>query len=489
MTASSPAHSALLSSSATPSGTRFYFERLKAAGIAARHSVLGATELLVSKVGFGGYRVHEFDPDHREALKSALLGGCNLIDTSTNYTDGGSERLVGAVLRELFESGELKREEVVLISKVGYVQGTNLREVKNRSLPYSDMVEYQTDCWHNISPEFLRDQITNSLERMKVDTIDVLLLHNPEYYMKTAGSRETYYQRIEKAFRHLETECASGRIKYYGISSNTFAEPESRSDFTSLAKVHEIAGRISKQNKFAAIQFPFNLFEAGGALNKNNQLLSPLEFALKNNLGVLTNRPFNAYAKGRLVRLTSFPTHDEVEVKGELHTVLGRAIEMEKRHPAFPKSPQGLQWAHALRDRLAEIDDLLIWKDVLFQQIFPSIRTAVSRLSADLEPWGGEYTTVMRDLLRLVTWDLENLAEKKSLLLGEQMNQLAPDLQSSPTMSQKMLRLYTAMAGIDSVLVGMRTPHYVKDAMTDAEPQIPEAKAVETLMRMQRHRS
>jgi len=131
-------------------------------------------------------------------------------------------------------------------------------------------------------------------------------------------------------------------------------------------------------------------------------------------LGVLTNRPFDAYSKGRLVRLTSFPTHDEVEVKGDLHIILGRAIEMEKRFVGYPKTPQGLQWAHALRDRLAEIDDLLIWKDVVFQQIYPTIRQAISRLPREQEALGQEYTQVMQELLRLVTWDLENLAEKKS---------------------------------------------------------------------------
>lgn len=473
---------------ATPADTRSYFDRFKSKGRDIHHAVLGSTDLVVSRIGFGGYRIHEFDPDHREALREALLGGCNLIDTSSNYTDGSSERLIGEITSELFSQGLLKREEIVFVTKVGYVQGQNLRDAKARTKAFPDMVEYQSDCWHNISPEYIEDQITKSLERLRVNTIDVLLLHNPEYFLKTEPNRDLYYQRIEKAFRHLESECEKGRIRSYGVSSNTFPEPESRSDFTSLAKVFEIAQSISKPSRFAVVQLPFNLFEAGAALNKNNKLKSVFEFASQNNLGVLTNRPFNAFAKGRLVRLTSFPTHDEVAVKGEMHIVLGRAIEMEKRYPGFPKSPQGLQWAHALRDRLAEIDDLLIWKDVLFQQILPSIRQAISRLSREQESWGAEYQGVMQDLLRLVTWDLENLAQKKSQLMAEQINQLAPDLATSPTLSQKMIRLYLSLPSLTSVLVGMRTPNYVRDTL-EQQPSLTTEQALETLMRLQRHRS
>jgi len=49
--------------------------------------------------GFGGYRVDDETPEHGEALRRALLAGCNLIDTSTNYTDGGSETLIGECSR------------------------------------------------------------------------------------------------------------------------------------------------------------------------------------------------------------------------------------------------------------------------------------------------------------------------------------------------------------------------------------------------------
>jgi aryl-alcohol dehydrogenase-like predicted oxidoreductase len=443
-------------------------------------------------VGFGGYRINEFDPDHREALRNTLLSGCNLIDTSSNYGDGSSERLVGQVLTELCDEGKVKREEIVLVTKGGYVQGENLKNARQRKEggdAFPEMVEFQDDCWHNISPSFLEDQITRSLERLKQSEIDVFLLHNPEYFLKSNGTREVYYQRIENAFRHLESECQKGRIKFYGISSNTFPEDEARSDYTSLTRILEIAKAVNKSHHFAVVQFPFNLYEPGAALLKNNDKRTVLELAQHAGLGVLVNRPFNSFARGRMTRLTSFTSHDQVEVKGGLHVTLGRAIELEKKAPGFPKSPQGLQWAHVLRERLGDLDDLLSWRDALYQQILPSIRQALSRLTVEREHWATDYQSAMSELLKLITWDLENLAVQRSTVLGEQVDQAAPELKNSPTLSQKMIRLYTSFPQISSILVGMRTPKYVKDTMSIAGEPLTPQRAAETLGKFQRHRN
>ena len=66
------------------------------AGSANGFTVLGATGLTTTRLGFGTYRVDTKNAEYRDALKKALRKSCNLIDTSTNYTDGDSERLVGS---------------------------------------------------------------------------------------------------------------------------------------------------------------------------------------------------------------------------------------------------------------------------------------------------------------------------------------------------------------------------------------------------------
>jgi aryl-alcohol dehydrogenase-like predicted oxidoreductase len=83
---------------------------------------LGRTGLHVSPAGFGGYHISAGIAEHAAALQHALVSGINLIDTSANYADGGSEELVGQVLAHRVDSGELRREAVVVVSKAGYLQ-------------------------------------------------------------------------------------------------------------------------------------------------------------------------------------------------------------------------------------------------------------------------------------------------------------------------------------------------------------------------------
>jgi len=80
-----------------------------------------------SKIGFGCYRVDHRVEDHYRALHKALTNGISLIDTSSNYADGRSEILVGNVLSDLITNNKLKREDVTLVTKGGYIQGQNYR--------------------------------------------------------------------------------------------------------------------------------------------------------------------------------------------------------------------------------------------------------------------------------------------------------------------------------------------------------------------------
>ncbi|HSB36757.1 MAG TPA: aldo/keto reductase, partial [Thermoanaerobaculia bacterium] len=128
------------------------------------YTTLGRTGRRVSRVGFGGYRVADGIATHRAALERALAGGVTLVDTSTNYGDGESERLVGRVLRA---TG--REDAAVVVTKAGYVQGSNQEEALRRireGRPWSEMTEYAPDCWHCLSPDFLRDQLTASLARL-----------------------------------------------------------------------------------------------------------------------------------------------------------------------------------------------------------------------------------------------------------------------------------------------------------------------------------
>ena len=81
--------------------------------------------------------------DAARLIDIAMEAGVNLIDTSANYTDGGSERLIGQVLGKLAAAGEIERDQVVVVSKAGYLQGENYQlsqERKAAGRPFAELV-------------------------------------------------------------------------------------------------------------------------------------------------------------------------------------------------------------------------------------------------------------------------------------------------------------------------------------------------------------
>ncbi len=299
-------------------------------------SELGRTGLHVSQAGFGGYRISAGIAEHAAALQHALVSGITLIDTSANYADGGSEELVGQVLAHMVDSGELRRDTVVVVSKAGYLQGKNFtlsQERKRLGRPFPELVPYADGLEHCIHPEFLEDQLTRTLERLGLETIDVYLLHNPEYYlgwaahngMDPSAAQIEYDRRIANAFRHLETEVARGRIRWYGISSNTFPAPASDPQFTCLERVWEMAEAIGPEHHFGVVQLPMNLYEDGAVLLANQPCgVTALEFARQKNLGVLINRPLNAFTENRLLRLADVDAAERLpseEIEKRIETI------------------------------------------------------------------------------------------------------------------------------------------------------------------------
>ncbi|MDP9045862.1 MAG: aldo/keto reductase [Pseudomonadota bacterium] len=84
------------------------------------------------------------------SIRTALELGYRLIDTAEMYGDGGAEAIVGAALDAAIRAGDVRREEVTVVSKV---------------LP------------HNASRAGTRAAFDRSRQRMRLDHIDVYLLH------------------------------------------------------------------------------------------------------------------------------------------------------------------------------------------------------------------------------------------------------------------------------------------------------------------------
>src|SRR6476619_7610980 len=117
------------------------------------HRTFGRTGIDVAEIVFGagavgGIVIHKDDGTKREAIRRALAGGINWIDTAAQYGNGKSEEGLGWLLPEA---------------------GAN---------PYlSTKFGLPTDNLHDI-PRQIEESLTASLARLNRSSVDLLQLHN-----------------------------------------------------------------------------------------------------------------------------------------------------------------------------------------------------------------------------------------------------------------------------------------------------------------------
>jgi len=236
--------------------------------------------LAISSIGIGTYLGESDDATdaaYAEALRMALLGGINLIDTAVNYRFQRSERVIGKVIAELAGAGKIRREEIVVSTKGGYItfdgeMPANPREwfedtyVKTGIVAAEDLVEGS----HCMTPRWLDAMIELSRANLGLETIDVYYLHNPESQLG-AVSRDEFNRRLRGAFELLERKVTERRIRCYGAATwnGLRAAPSDRgylSLFDMVKIAHEVGG---KDHHFRVIQLPYNLAMAEAFTAKN----------------------------------------------------------------------------------------------------------------------------------------------------------------------------------------------------------------------------
>ena len=485
----------MISGRATPEAT---------AAFAAQHAnlqfrILGNTELSVSQAGFGSYRVDPQIHNHHIALRQAVQSGINLIDTSSNYGGGGSEQLIGYLLGTLIAGGQVTREQVVIVSKGGYLQGDNYEESQKRKAdnnPWPELVEYGYELEHCIHPEFLADQITRSLERLNMDTIDVYLLHNPEYYLGWAAKklvplepiREEYYRRLQVAFDHLEGEVLSGRIGAYGISSNTFVASPDDGQFTDLGRINEILSGISENHNFRVVQFPLNVIETEGAAISNHGDKTMVEIATESEHAILINRPLNAVVGHQLTRLADPPDTGEAtdaDVDTQLDTLLSLerefveqiSPELKMEYKVKAQLQQYLAVGNVLAGKWHGLGSYHQWQQTLTSYLLPRLNSAVKFLGqpdnmpAGYEGWLIEYGEAVNRAIWSINAVYGTSAKATAATLRQTIVEAEPSWEAD-TLSQSALRALRSTEGITSVLVGMRAPDYVSDVVAELQHPI-----------------
>jgi aryl-alcohol dehydrogenase-like predicted oxidoreductase len=180
------------------------------------YTVISGTEMKVSRIAQGTWAIGGWmwgGTDEKESIRtihSALDIGINLIDTAPVYGFGVSEEIVGKAIEERGH-----RERVFIATKVGL-------EWHNGSVS------------RNSSQRRIRQEVQDSLRRLRTDYIDIYQVHWPDLAVP-----------IEETARAMQALLQEGLIRAIGVSNYS---AEQMNQFMSVCKLN-------------TVQPPYNLFE------------------------------------------------------------------------------------------------------------------------------------------------------------------------------------------------------------------------------------
>jgi aryl-alcohol dehydrogenase-like predicted oxidoreductase len=269
----------MLEHHATPDGTSTYARRF--ANYSGNYRELFG--LSVSSVGIGTYLGGEdqaTDEAYTEAIRAAVLGGINLIDSAVNYRCQRSERVIGRVLSKLTASSEVNRDQILIATKGGYIAFDGEVPADPRAwfqqnflepgiVKPSDVVQGS----HCMTPRYLGAMLGNSRSNLGVETIDIYYVHNPETQL-SAVSRDEFLRRMRSAFEFLENAVVIGKIRCYGVATwSGFRVKPNELAYLSLGELVNAARDAGgPEHHFKVIQLPYNLAMTE-ALTLRNQTL------------------------------------------------------------------------------------------------------------------------------------------------------------------------------------------------------------------------
>ena len=401
----------------------------------------------MSNFAFGTYRITDQNPQHVQALRDAIDSGITMIDTSSNYMDGSAELAIALAFREFDEDVKAKVE---IVSKYGYIQGSNMASHKERS--FDGVVEFSERCFHSISPSFMRDQLKKSMARLEVDKIDCYLIHNPEYFILDALNKnadkdeilDAMYERLFEAFVGLEEEVKNGKIGSYGISSNSFAKAQNDPEFLPYEDLITLAQRASEQvgndaHNFSTIELPINILEQEG--------LKCASWAKKNGLRILANRPLNAKKDGLSYRLADYEESDEYYHHfNELLDV----CDNEELKPLYNLFEE----LDANRHKFGWIGD---FDSFLYAQILPHVKKSLENFDEQALETTLKYIDMFfTEYRKMVAYEC---SKNTTLALKDSLDACESSLQECA------IRFLTQRDNVDYILVGMRKPSYVHEIL------------------------
>ena len=159
----------------------------------------------IPKLGLGTWFID--DDKVADAVKNAVDVGYRLIDTAQAY---GNERGVGEGVRNC----GLKREDIFVGSKVA--------------------AEHKTY-------EEAKAGIDETLEKMGLDYLDLMIIHSPQPWAEVNQSENRYVEGNREAWRALEEAYNEGKLKAIGVSNFQIEDLESLME---TAKIKPMVNQI-----------------------------------------------------------------------------------------------------------------------------------------------------------------------------------------------------------------------------------------------------
>ena len=311
-----------------------YSEKVK-----LKRSNLEVSRFSLGTAPLGGLFKSVSDADGDELINTALELGINYFDTAPQYGHGVAEIRVGRGLRGV-------KTPYVIETKVGRV----LRHVEGVE-PEQWFPDAPRDIVpiYDYTPEGIRRSFDESLERLGLPHIDIVLMHDAEDYLKEA---------INDAFPVLADLRSQGMIKAIGLGMNYVGPALEIMKNTDL-DIALIAGRFTLLDQVAQNElFPYALahnidITMGGVLN-SGVLANPVAGATYNYLPASDEIIARAAKIGEFLKERGVP-------------LIAAALQFPLRHPAVTSVLTGPRTGAELRSNAKDFDLTLpagIWKEL-----------------------------------------------------------------------------------------------------------------------------
>ncbi|MBC7463807.1 MAG: aldo/keto reductase [Actinobacteria bacterium] len=265
------------------------------------------------------------ETDVADAIHTALDLGINFIDTAPHYGRGVAETRLGVNLEGV------PRKSFVISTKVGRL----LLPVEGESDTQFFDADHNVTQVFDYSAEGVKRSLLESLERMGLDSVEMVLIHDPDDFAD---------QALSEAYPELEKLRAQGIIKAIGIGMNQSAIPTRFVKETDIDLVL-IAGRYSLLDQSAAE----DLLPA--ALAKDVAIIVGGVF----NSGILANPvegSMNNYASASEEILGRAKQINEV-LRDFNVTIAQAAMQFPLRHPAVKAILVGCRSGKEVRENVA----------------------------------------------------------------------------------------------------------------------------------------